>query len=130
MSWLLRSRLASSLLAPITLRSWLSATLRQQLPPALPLLLAPAGAPAAAPASGAAPPSLTDVLLDPLMRMAVPKKKVSYTRKRIKIAGFQAIRGPKLQTHMYMCPVCERMRAPHRVCGREDCATYFKHKWF
>ena len=93
----------------------------------------------------------TDVL------MAVPKKKVSYTRKRKRIAGFQAVRGPKLQSHLYMCPVCERMRAPHRVCDRHDCSTcvatiesvrqhssdddrcrsirplrgrYFRHKWF
>ena len=57
-------------------------------------------------------------------RMAVPKKKISYTRKRKRIAGLQAITGSKLQTHLYMCPVCERMRAPHRVCGREDCSTY------
>ena len=54
-------------------------------------------------------------LLDRLLRMAVPKKKVSYTRKRKRIAGFQAIRGPKLKTHMYLCPVwC----VPAPVAGR------------
>lgn len=64
-----------------------------------------------------------------LLLMAVPKKRTSYTRKRVRRAGQLATRGPKLQAHMNMCPVCERMRAPHRVCDREDCRTYFKHRW-
>jgi hypothetical protein len=38
-------------------------------------------------------------------------------------------RGPKLKSHLSICPVCERTRAPHRVCDREDCKTYFQHRW-
>ena len=160
MSWLLRSRVATSaLIGPWAVWQRLGATWRRQPPPAL-LLLADAAPDSSS--CGGALSSLSDLLLDGLLRMAVPKKKVSYTRKRKRIAGVQAVRGPKLQTHLYMCPVCvrahflltrslndfaqapasterrtdrfthsqERMRATHRVCGREDCSTYFKHKWF
>ena len=62
--------------------------------------------------------------------MAVPKKRTSYTNKRIRRAGqirnWLRLHGPK--EHIYMCPVCERMRLPHRVCDREDCKTYFAGK--
>jgi len=68
--------------------------------------------------------------LSGILLMAAPKKRTSYTRKRTRQAGIQRIRGPHLKSHMYMCPVCERMREPHKVCGREDCQTYFKHRWF
>ena len=121
-STLIRSRASSLLLGP-----W--AALQRLRPPQHTPALALLGPDAAGPSSSSAP-SLADTLLDGLLWMAVPKKKVSYTRKRKRIAGFQAIRGPKQQTHISMCPVCERMRQPHRVCGREDCATYFRHKWF
>uniref|UniRef100_A0A7S0J1V0 Large ribosomal subunit protein bL32m n=1 Tax=Calcidiscus leptoporus TaxID=127549 RepID=A0A7S0J1V0_9EUKA len=66
---------------------------------------------------------------DALLLMAAPKKRTSYTRKRVRQAGQIAMRAPKLKPHLSMCPVCERMRAPHRVCEREDCKTYFKHRW-
>ena len=69
-------------------------------------------------------------LFDGLLLMAVPKKRVSYTKKRVRRGGQVFARGPKVQAHMSMCSVCERMRAPHRVCEREDCVTYFKHRWF
>ena len=109
-----------------------------------PLLLGPAALrpPAAPPVAvdvayaGVAPASLNPSassllgLFDGILLMAVPKKKTSYSRKRIRQGGQLVMRGPKLQAHMYMCPVCERMRAPHRVCDREDCVTYFKHRWF
>ena len=120
----LRSRLASATLLGRTLWQRLGITAWQPWAP-LPQLIAPAGAPSAAPSR-----SLADVLLDGLMLMAVPKKRVSYARKAKRTAGRNQISGPKLQTHLYMCPVCERMRAPHRVCDRQDCSTYFKHKWF
>ena len=120
-------RVASLVLGPWAVMQRLNAAAWRRLPPLQPaLLLLDAPAPVARPPST----SLAELLLDRLLRMAVPKKKVSYTRKRKRTAGFQAVRGSKLQTHLYMCPVCERMRAPHRVCGREDCATYFKHRWF
>ncbi|KAL3929173.1 MAG: hypothetical protein SGPRY_002072 [Prymnesium sp.] len=57
-----------------------------------------------------------------------PKKRTSYTKKRIRRAGQLAVKGPKLKEALYMCPVCERMKAPHRVCEREDCKPYFKHR--
>ena len=60
----------------------------------------------------------------------VPKKRNSYTRKRTRQSGRIQATGPKAKSHLYMCPVCERMRAPHRVCDREDCQTYFRHRWF
>ena len=62
--------------------------------------------------------------------MAAPKKRTSLHKRRIRAAGQVENRGPKLKKDIYMCPVCERMRAPHLVCGREDCSTYFKHKWY
>ena len=103
-------------------------------PPALPLLTDAVPAttlPATASSSSSGSlSSLADALWDGLLLMAVPKKRVSYTRKRKRIAGVQAVRGPKLQPHLYMCPVCERMRAPHRVCDRQDCSTYYVNKWF
>ena len=68
--------------------------------------------------------------LEGLLLMAVPKKKISYTRKRVRQAGHRKIRGPFLKAHMSICPVCERMREPHRVGGREDCQTSWRHRWF
>ena len=68
--------------------------------------------------------------LEGIVLMAVPKKRLSYTRKRVRQAGQIRARGPHLQSNQYMCPVCERMRLPHRVCDREDCRTYWKHRWF
>lgn len=62
--------------------------------------------------------------------LAVQKKRTSYTRKRIRQAGKVAARGPKLQETFNMCPVCERMRQPHRVCDREDCSTMMRSRWF
>ena len=127
-SWLFRSHIASAaLVGPWAVWQRLGAPFAPA-PPALPLLAVDS----ALPSSSLLPSSsMADVLLDGFLRMAVPKKKVSYTRKRKRIAGVAAgSLGPKLKTHMYTCPVCERMRAPHRVCGREDCQTYFKHKWF
>ena len=78
------------------------------------------------------PPPLPAAMpwLEGLLLMAVPKKKISYTRKRVRPAGHRKIRGPFLKAHMSICPVCERMREPHRVCGREDCQTYWRHRWF
>jgi ribosomal protein L32 len=117
---LLRSRLSSLVLGPwAVLQQRLTALGVRRPPPALMLADMPCQPcqPAAAPPAASSASSLAELLLDGLLRMAVPKKKVSYTRKRKRIAGFQAIRGPKLQTHMYMCPTCERMRGPHRVCG-------------
>ena len=106
MSWLLRSRVATSaLIGPWAVWQRLGATLRGHPPPALMLLADAAPGPSS---SGGALSSLSDLLLDGLLLMAVPKKKVSYTRKRKRIAGVQAVRGPKLQTHLYMCPVCVR----------------------
>mmetsp|Transcript_9631 Transcript_9631/g.24885 ORF Transcript_9631/g.24885 Transcript_9631/m.24885 type:complete len:133 (-) Transcript_9631:201-599(-) len=96
-------------------------------PRALPSCIEIAAAPPIAPPSRPAP--LRD-WLDSLVLMAVPKKRLSYTRKRVRQAGQQRMRGPYLQSHQSMCPVCERMRSPHRVCGREDCRTYWKHRWF
>ena len=68
-------------------------------------------------------------LFDGLL-LAVQKKRTSYTRKRIRQAGKVAERGPKLQETFNMCPVCERMRQPHRVCERQDCTTYMRNRWF
>jgi ribosomal protein L32 len=84
---------------------------------------------ASAPAPSSRGETLSD-FLGGILLMAVPKKRISYTRKRVRQAGQIRQRGPQVQSHMYMCPVCERMRAPHRVCGREDCQTYFKHRWY
>ena len=119
MSWLLRSRVATSaLIGPWAVWQRLGATLRGHPPPALMLLADAAPGPSS---SGGALSSLSNLLLDGLLLMAVPKKKVSYTRKRKRIAGVQAVRGPKLQTHLYMCPVCVRAHfslhsRPHDSC--------------
>ena len=123
-------RVSSLLVGPWAVLRQLASRMHAPPPTPLPLLLADAAAPAAAPRSRGALDALADVLRDGFLWMAVPKKKVSYTRKRKRSAGFQAIRGQKLQTHVYMCPVCERNRMPHRVCDREDCSTYYKNKWF
>ena len=69
-------------------------------------------------------------LLDSILLMAAPKKRTTYRRKRVRRAGQLAQKGPHHKEHVYMCPVCERMRVPHRVCDREDCQTYFRHRWF
>lgn len=84
-------------------------------------LVAPAPAPAA--------PSGADSWAGALW-LAVQKTRSSQARKRIRQTGKILARGPKPKGHLYMCPVCERMRAPHRVCGREDCQTYFRHRWY
>ena len=99
-------------------------------PPQLPDALEPALVGAQLGPTHAAPRSALRSLFDGILLMAVPKKRTSYSRKRIRRAGQIASRGPQLQAHFYMCPVCERMRAPHRVCERQDCVTYFKHRWF
>jgi len=62
--------------------------------------------------------------------MAVPKKRTSRKVTRLRRAGQAAQKAPKLKSNMYMCPVCERMRVPHRVCAREDCSTYFRNRHF
>ena len=98
--------------------------------PQLPDVLEPALVGAQLGPARAAPQSALRSLFDGILLMAVPKKRTSYSRKRIRRAGQLASRGPQLQDHFYMCPVCERMRAPHRVCERQDCVTYFKHRWF
>ena len=98
---------------------------RPHAPPLAPDLAAHAPPPTASPLASALPARL----LDALLLMAVPKKRTSYTRKRTRQAGQIAMRGPKHKAHLNLCPVCERMRAPHRVCEREDCKTYFKHRW-
>ena len=74
-------------------------------------------------------PTLLETLMDGLMLMAAPKNRTSHRRKRVRQAGQIATRGPHLQPHINLCPVCERMRKPHLVCEREDCKTYFKHRW-
>lgn len=126
---LLKSRLAAVALGPWALRMRIMPMLWRRPPfSPQPQLLAEASADQClAPPQNA---SALSALLDSILLMAVPKKKVSYTRKRVRQAGQIRARGPFLQSHMSICPVCERMRAPHRVCGREDCRTYFKHRWF
>eukprot|EP00302_Diacronema_sp_CCMP2436_P029311 CAMPEP_0179942404 /NCGR_PEP_ID=MMETSP0983-20121128/17601_1 /TAXON_ID=483367 /ORGANISM="non described non described, Strain CCMP 2436" /LENGTH=172 /DNA_ID=CAMNT_0021849709 /DNA_START=49 /DNA_END=568 /DNA_ORIENTATION=+ len=57
---------------------------------------------------------------------AVPKKRVSKSRIRIRRAGQLMQRGPQLVTHSYMCPTCNHEKLPHRVCGRPDCSTLHK----
>ena len=74
------------------------------------------------------PPAAAGGLFDGLLLMAVPKKRVSYMRKRIRQHGRWLQRGPHLKQNIHMCAVCERMRMPHRVCDREDCKTYFKDR--
>lgn len=71
----------------------------------------------------------TEPLSVDILLMAAPKRRTSYSRKRIRQNAQILMRGPKLQDHLSICPVCERTRAPHRVCDREDCKTYFKHRW-
>ena len=70
------------------------------------------------------------LLWDGLLKYIAPKKRTSYTRKRVRRNQQIAMRGPKLKPHLYICPVCERTRAPHRVCDREDCKTYFRSRWY
>ena len=55
-------------------------------------------------------PTLLETLMDGLMLMAAPKNRTSHRRKRIRQAGQIATRGPHLQPHINLCPVCERMR--------------------
>ena len=112
-------RLSAAVLGPWSISAW------RRPPPTsmMPLLV---DSSSAARVASPMPSSLSSLLLDGLLRMAVPKKRTSYTRKRVRQAGQQIARGPQRQNHMYMCPVCERFRLPHRVCGREDCQTYFK----
>ena len=81
------------------------------------------------PAPSLSPPIESPPWLSGLLLMAAPKKRTSYRVKRVRQAGQIATRGPKLQPHLYMCPVCERMRDTHRVCDRQDCMTYFRHRW-
>ena len=133
------SSLRHPVLGPLAVRPWYS-LLRVWRPPAVrqpptlwrPLperhaeLIACDGALAPAPSAS----SVLRDLFDGFLLMAAPKKRTSYTRKRVRQAGTQKIRGPFLQDHMRMCPVCERMRVPHRICDREDCQTYFKNRWF
>jgi ribosomal protein L32 len=54
---------------------------------------------------------------------AVPKKRVSKSRQRIRRAGQLAQSGPRLVTNTYTCPECAHQKLPHRVCGRPDCDT-------
>ena len=115
------STLRVAALAPWVLRG------ARWTPPQQRLLLAPVGAPPPAAAAGT---PLFQRAVDALLLMAAPKKRRSYTRNRVRRHGQQEARGPHLKGHMYMCPVCERMRAPHRVCGSEHCQTYWKHRWF
>ena len=105
-------------LSHLVLGPWWSALQRRQSP------LIPMLASVAAPRSS--PVELVS-MLGRVLRMAVPKKRTSHTRSRTRRVNEQKTRGPHLQEqHIYTCPVCERMRLPHRVCGREDCQTYFK----
>ena len=121
----LTQQISPAILGPVALLRW-------RLPPSDPqpaLLCAEA-----APVPQLTPkPSLSAPIADlfnGILLMAAPKKKTSYMRKRIRQAGLYRNRGPHMQSHVSMCPVCERMRMPHRVCDREDCETYFKHRWF
>lgn len=61
--------------------------------------------------------------LGALALFAVPKKRVSKSRIRIRRAGQLAQRGPRLVTNAYSCPACGEQKLPHRVCGRPDCTT-------
>jgi ribosomal protein L32 len=54
---------------------------------------------------------------------AVPKKRVSKSRIRIRRHGQLTQRGPRLVTHSYICQACSEQKLPHRVCGRPDCTT-------
>ena len=125
MSWLsplVRIRQSFHRLAPMMLGPAVSRLLRPSFPtPALEEALA-GGTPAI---DRQQPVGLFDGLL-----LAVQKKRTSYTRKRIRQAGKNRERGPKLQETFNMCPVCERMRQPHRVCEREDCSSHFGGRWF
>jgi ribosomal protein L32 len=126
MSWLsplVRIRQSFHRLSPMMLGPAVSRLLRPDFPtPALDVALA-GGMPAID--RQQQPVGLFDGLL-----LAVQKKRTSYTRKRIRQAGKVAARGPKLQETFNMCPVCERMRQPHRVCDREDCSTMMRSRWF
>ena len=125
MSWLsplVRIRQSFHRLAPMMLGPAVSRLLRPSFPaPALEEALV-GGTPAI---DRQQPVGLFDGLL-----LAVQKKRTSYTRKRIRQAGKNRERGPKLQETFNMCPVCERMRQPHRVCEREDCSSHFGGRWF
>ncbi|KAG8465227.1 hypothetical protein KFE25_012590 [Diacronema lutheri] len=57
---------------------------------------------------------------------AVPKKRVSKSRSRIRRAGQLAQSGPRLVTNAYSCPACGEQKLPHRVCGRPDCSTLLR----
>ena len=74
-------------------------------------------------------PTQPESLLPSILLMAVPKNRRTYPRKRVRQGAHIRERGPKPQHHLSQCPVCERMRMPHRVCEREDCETYFVHRW-
>mmetsp|Transcript_32565 Transcript_32565/g.107688 ORF Transcript_32565/g.107688 Transcript_32565/m.107688 type:complete len:191 (+) Transcript_32565:2-574(+) len=111
-----------------TLAEWVGALLPcPDAPSASDHLLVPSldgAAPSADPGASPPPPWLVERLL-----MAVQKNRTTYSKKRIRRNAQLLVRGPKLQSHLSICPVCERTRAPHRVCDREDCRTYFKHRW-
>lgn len=114
MPFSLGGRVSSLILGP-----WWSA-LQRWRSPLVPILATSSTAP---PRSSPAIVSM----LDHVLRMAVPKKRSSHTRSRTRRVNDLKARGPYLQQqHIYTCPVCERMRLPHRVCGREDCQSYFK----
>ncbi|MCE2390083.1 MAG: 50S ribosomal protein L32 [Proteobacteria bacterium] len=49
--------------------------------------------------------------------MAVPKKRTSKSRKRMR-RSHHALRAPGLS----VCPVCGASKLPHRVCA--ECGTY------
>lgn len=122
-----------SMPAPEMIAPALTAMLRPDAaPPAARLASAVAAAPneesdATTPAGAAA---AAGWLWDGLLNYIAPKKRTSYSRKRIRRNKQIEMRGPKLKPHLYNCPVCERTRAPHYVCDREDCKTYFRSRWY
>ena len=161
-----RSQVSALLLGPTVLLQRWSPPSPLTLAPLTDLVPGDSSKPCAAPAPGGSSSRISD-WLGGILLMAVPKKRMSYHVKRVRQAGHMRTKGPHVQKHMYLCPVCERhaysehepaagrstpasawtqliladsglivcgltgrMRVPHRVCEREDCQTYFKHRWY
>ena len=63
---------------------------------------------------------------DGLLRMAVPKKKVSHRRRRRKLVHYDC----ENIVHAYPCPACGKPKLRHRLCDDyEKCAAQMPAKY-
>ncbi|ORY29538.1 ribosomal L32p protein family-domain-containing protein [Naematelia encephala] len=69
-------------------------------------------------------PSISSLLeLFPPILLAVPKKKVSHSRKRMR----SAIKGLKNKTNFSICPACGEPKLSHNICP--SCYSQISRRW-